>query len=133
MKKFRLLTAIAVVAMFMTSCEMFGEDGFGADDKKARFLAYTEKASRTTMGNNYSVLWSEGDAIALLGVTGTELAEAGVLELSNGAGTQSGVFEGDLEQKYDNYYAYYPADRVQDVYTNGLFIADYPSTKLRSV
>lgn len=128
MKKFRLLTAIAVVAMFMTSCEMFGEGGFGADSNKARFIAYTEKASRTTMGNNYSVLWSEGDAIALLGVTGTELAEAGTLELSNGAGTQSGVFEGDLEQKYDNYYAYYPADRVQDLYTNGLFIADYPST-----
>ncbi len=128
MKKFRLLTAIAVVAMFMTSCEMFGEGGFGADSNKARFIAYTEKASRTTMGNNYSVLWSEGDAIALLGVTGTELAEAGALELSNGAGTQSGVFEGDLEQKYDNYYAYYPVDRVQDLYTNGLFIADYPST-----
>lgn len=128
MKRFRLLTAIAVVAMFMTSCEMFGEGGFGADSNKARFIAYTEKASRTTMGNNYSVLWSEGDAITLLGVTGTELSEAGVLELSNGAGTQSGVFEGDLEQKYDNYYAYYPAERVQDVYTNGLFIAYYPST-----
>lgn len=128
MKKFGLLTAIAVVAMFMTSCGMFGEGGFGADSNKARFIAYTEKASRTTMGNNYSVLWSEGDAIALLGVTGTELAEAGVLELSNGAGTQSGVFEGDLEQKYDNYYSYYPADRVQNVYTNGLFIVDYPST-----
>ena len=128
MKKFRLLTAIAVVAMFMTSCEMFGEDGFGADDKKARFLAYTEKASRTTMGNNYSVLWSEGDAIALLGVSSENLVEAGMLTLSNGAGTQSGVFEGDLEQKYDNYCAYYPADRVQNVYTNGLFIADYPST-----
>lgn len=128
MKKFRLLTAIAVVAMFMTSCEMFGEGGFGVNDKKARFTAYTEKASRTTMGNNYSVLWSEGDAIALLGVTGTELAEAGRLELSNGAGTHTGVFEGDLEQKYDNYYSYYPADRVQNVYTNGLFIVDYPST-----
>ena len=127
MKKFRLLTAIAVVAMFMTSCEMFGEDGFGADDKKARFLAYTEKASRTTMGNNYSVLWSEGDAIALLGVTGTELAEAGVLELSNGAGTQSGVFEGDLEQKYDNYYAYYPADNLVDSYSSGQLIVQYPT------
>ena len=54
MKRFRLLTAIAVVAMFMTSCEMFGEGGFGADSNKARFIAYTEKASRTTMGNNYS-------------------------------------------------------------------------------
>lgn len=128
MKKFRLLTAIAVVAMFMTSCEMFGEDGSGVNDKKARFTAYTEKASRTTMGNNYSVLWSEGDAIALLGITGTELAEAGRLELSNGAGTHTGVFEGDLEQKYDNYYSYYPADRVQNVYTNGLFLVNYPST-----
>ncbi len=127
MKKFGLLTAIAVVAMFMTSCEMFGEGGFGADSNKARFIAYTEKASRTTMGNNYSVLWSEGDAITLLGITSTELAEAGVLELSNGAGTQSGVFEGDLKQKYDNYYAYYPAENVSGAYAEGLFVAEYPT------
>lgn len=128
MKRARLLAAMAVVAMFMTSCEIFGEDGPDSGNN-VRFVAYIENGTRTTIGSENTVLWSEDDAIALFGVVNGNLAEAGTLTISDGAGTQTGVFKGELAQKYDNYYSYYPADKAQGVESNGLFVVEYPNVE----
>ena len=114
MKKFRLLAAIAVLAMFMTSCEMFGEGGLLGGEKKARFTAYTETPDRTTMGENYTVVWSEGDQIVMFGTdAGAQLAALGAYALVEGAGTTTGVFEGNLPQEYPLYTAFYPLSRFE--------------------
>lgn len=114
MKKFRLLAAIAVLAMFMTSCEMFGEGGQLGGDKKARFTAYTETPDRTTMGDNYTVVWSEGDQIVMFGTNPEyQLTSLGAYTLVEGAGTTTGVFEGELDQEYPLYAAFYPLNRFE--------------------
>lgn len=127
MKRFRFFAILAIVSMLATSCEMFGENGL-LGNKKARFVAHTESEVRTTMGEGHTVLWSEGDAIAIIGVSEDHNdADFAAFLLTEGAGTTSGVFEGDLKQKYENYYAYYPAERIENGYTGGQFIVTYPS------
>ena len=114
MKKFRLLAAIAVLVMFMTSCEMFGEGGLLGGEKNARFTAYTETPDRTTMGENYTVVWSQGDQIVMFGTdSGAQLASLGAYALVEGAGTTTGVFEGNLQQEYPLYAAFYPLSRFE--------------------
>ena len=125
MKKFRLLSLIAILAVSLTSCEMFGEKEPQVGKGKDRFMAFTEDASRTTMGEGYTVLWSEGDEIGLLGVS-PDNAEIMPFVLVQGAGTQSGVFEGELQQEYENYYAFYPSKSILECYTGGQFIASLP-------
>jgi hypothetical protein len=90
------------------------------DGEKARFMAFTEKQTRTTMGDNYSVVWSEGDQITMLGIDATQqLYDGGVFTLSEGAGLSVGVFEGTLETEFPNYYAFYPAQSFEQFTLNG--------------
>ncbi len=117
MKKFRLLAILAIAAVTMTSCELFGG---GPGEEKARFIAFTEKQTRTTMGDNYSVLWSEGDQIVMLGIDASQrLYDGGVFTLAEGAGQSVGVFEGTLETEYPNYYALYPAQSFEQFTLEG--------------
>ena len=125
MKRLRLLSLVAILAVSLTSCEMFGENGPQAGKGKDRFMAFTENASRTTMGEGYTVLWSEGDEIGLMGVS-PDKAEIMPFVLVQGAGTQSGVFEGVLQQEYENYYAFYPSKSIIECYTGGQFISTLP-------
>ena len=125
MKHIRLLTLLAVVAMLMTSCQQF-EEGNLLVKSRARFAAYTEEASRTTMGDNYSVVWSERDTIVMFGVTDTELYDLGTYTLVEGAGTTNGVFEGELNREYANYYAFYPVSMFKTAYLSGKFKIKLP-------
>ncbi|MBO4447479.1 MAG: hypothetical protein J5764_05075, partial [Bacteroidales bacterium] len=64
--------------------------------------------SRTSL-SGHSVLWTENDQIALFSSGGGK----GILVLTNGAGTTSGLFEGTIQGSVAPYYGFYPA-------TNGI-------------
>ena len=113
--------------MLVTSCQQFDESN-PLVRAKARFTASTEGTSRTTLGENYSVLWSHRDTIAVFGEDGSRIDELGKYILVEGAGTKLGVFEGEQHGAYDNYYALYPSgmynsttygEYVFDIYTSG--------------
>lgn len=118
MRNFRLLTILAVVAVLVTSCQQFSE-GNALLKGKSRFVAYTEESSRTTMGDNYSVVWSKTDEIVMVGVTGTERSYLGTYALVEGAGTTKGVFEGEPNQGFANYCAFYPVSMYNSVQASG--------------
>ena len=67
MRNFRRLIVSAIVAMVAISCQQIGESNLLVGSK-VRFTADTEGTSRTTLGENYSVVWSEGDQIQMFGV-----------------------------------------------------------------
>ena len=78
MKKFYFSTLLASILVFAVSCEALFD---GADDKvpegKMRIKATTvESQAKTTLGDNYSVLWSEGDEFALFGIDCTKAVDS---------------------------------------------------------
>ena len=124
MKKFRFLAVITAVAMLMTSCDMFN---LGTGVEKIQFKAYTEPQSRTTLGDDSKVLWSEGDEIAVVGIASQSDAEGKVFTLVSGAGTTEGVFEGELSKEFPAVYALYPSYMYKSIYTNGYYVLELPS------
>lgn len=124
MKKFGILAVMAAVAMFFTSCEMFNS---GTGVEKIQFKAYTEPQSRTTLGDDSKVLWSEGDEIVVVGIASQSDAEGKVFTLVSGAGTTEGVFEGELSKEFPAVYALYPSYMYKSIYTNGYYVLELPS------
>lgn len=126
MKNIKLLVVAMVVAMFAISCQQFNENRLLLKGK-ARFVACTEETARTTMGENYSVVWSEGDQIKMFGVKdGQAVSALQPYTLIEGAGTTNGLFEGELDQVYDSYYALYPVSMFYEAYSNGVLEIDVP-------
>ena len=129
MKKYYFLALLAAILVFATSCEALFD---GADDKvpegKMRITATTvEQQAKTTLGENYSVLWSEGDEFALFGMNTSDGAGTGlVYRLLEGAGTTTGVFEGDLPD-FEDFYALYPVSIFSEAYLGGYFIVNMPT------
>ena len=125
MKRFGLLAAVAVLAAFMSSCEMFGEEGLVGG--KMRLKAYTETHTRTTLGEDLSVLWSEGDQIVVMGADiSAEDGMVGAYDLVSGAGTTEGVFEGELNREYPAYYAFYPSNLFNQGVVDGSMLVVLP-------
>lgn len=118
MKKGKFYAILAAVFAFVASC--VSPDGAldEVPEGKMRIKATTESASvKTTLGSDYSVLWSSGDAIALFGISASQgVANAGLFELVDGAGTTSGIFEGELND-FESYYALYP----ENIYAGTLY------------
>ncbi len=78
--------------------------------------ASISEQTRTTLGEDNSVLWSEGDQIAVFWNEGTYIGN--VFELKSGAGSSSGVFwsEMDPSEMPDalEYFALYPFSMYSD-------------------
>ncbi len=127
MKIFRFVIALAIAPLFITSCATFGEESPDADSKKSRIIACTERASRTTMGNNYSVLWSDGDLIAVFGFMNDHSEpSAEIYQLVSGVGSANGVFEGGLPSNFDIYSAIYPISMFQAMSYSGQILLELP-------
>ena len=71
MKRFFTLAAIAAAFATFAACEPIQgpDDPVNPTNKTVRLNAYTEKQSRTTMGDDYSVVWSKNDKILVFGIT----------------------------------------------------------------
>ena len=125
MKKFVLL--ISVVALFVVSCEQSKNIDDGCVEKH-RLTACTE-SSRTTLGADNSVLWSQGDVLAVLGVMNDKSGgNIGAYTLVEGAGTNSAVFEGELSSAYDTYQAFYPVNMFETGTLSGQILFMMPPT-----
>ena len=123
MKKFVLL--ISVVALFVVSCEQSKNIDDGCVEKH-RLTACTE-SSRTTLGDDNSVLWSAGDQIAVLGTKNDQSTyNVGGYLLVEGAGTTSAIFEGSLGAAYDTYSAFYPATMYKGASLSGMILFYMP-------
>lgn len=78
---------------------------------KTILKATSESVTRTTMGDNHSVVWSEGDQINIYGFPAgsASFETADTFDLISGAGTTEGEFEGALYTGYETYIGVYPA------------------------
>lgn len=78
---------------------------------KTILKATSESVTRTTMGDNHSVVWSEGDRINIYGFPAgsASFETADTFDLISGAGTTEGEFEGALYTGYETYIGVYPA------------------------
>lgn len=130
MKRFFTLAAIAAAFATFAACEPIQgpDDPVNPTNKTVRLNAYTEKQTRTTIGNDYSVVWSKNDKILVFGITNTGYKNSGNFTLVEGAGTSSGVFEGSIEQDYAAYFAIYPHDIVSSIYEDGTWKVTLPSS-----
>lgn len=115
MKKVVLL--VSVVALFAISCERSPEVADGVT--KHRLTATTE-SSRTTLGDDEKVLWSDGEQILVLAtMADASVGDIAPYSLVEGAGTTNGVFEGSLASTFDTYSAFYPISMYQQATTAG--------------
>ena len=116
MKRLRLLITAALSAAVMFSCTTDVEtldvtEGGG----KTILKATSESVTRTTMGDNHSVVWSEGDQINIYGFLAgsTSFDAADTFDLISGAGTTEGEFEGVLyPDEYKTYIGVYPTEII---------------------
>lgn len=82
---------------------------------KTILKATSESVTRTTMGDNHSVVWSEGDQINIYGFLAgsTSFDAADTFDLISGAGTTEGQFEGVLyPDEYKTYIGVYPTEII---------------------
>jgi hypothetical protein len=123
MKKIVLL--VSVVALFAGSCVQDANIDGGVE--KHRIVASIE-SSRTTLGADNSVLWSQGDELAVLAVMNDKSGgNIGLYTLVEGAGTSSAVFEGELSS-YDTYQAFYPVNMFERGTISGQILFMMPPT-----
>lgn len=107
MKNYRPLIAVVLLAAVLQSCRNDIESlDVAPESNKRVFKAYSETVTRTTMGDNYSVIWSENDEIRVTGFTETS-AYSQIFTISSGAGTTVAEFEGELGD-YECYIGMYP-------------------------
>lgn len=126
MKRFLLLLSMAMPLFF--SCERANDSGNFATETKSRLTAFTETPSRTTLGSDYSVLWSQNDQIAVLGTMNDESdGDIALYTLVEGAGSSTGVFEGELPATFDLYSAFYPLNMYDGATMSGQFLLLLPS------
>ena len=96
MKNYRPLIAVVLLAAVLQSCRNDIESlDVAPESNKRVFKAYSETVTRTTMGDNYSVIWSENDEIRVTGFTETSRYSQ-FFTISSGAGTTVAEFEGEL-------------------------------------
>lgn len=126
MKRFLLLLSMASALFF--SCERANDDSPIATETKSRLTAFTEMPSRTTLGSDYSVLWSQNDQIAVLGTMNDgSNGDIALYTLVEGAGSNKGVFEGELPATFDLYSALYPLNMYEAATKSGQFLLLLPT------
>lgn len=130
MKRFFTIAAIMAAFATLAGCEPTPtpDDENPPVNKTIRLNAYTEKQTRTTMGSDYSVLWSEGDRIMVMGYSETTNGVVTVFSLVEGAGTTEGKFEGKIADGFDTFYAFYPTTAGNTAHANGTFTVKLPGT-----
>ena len=102
MKKFNFLTALLCVLICV--CCTNNDDNMDIIKGGSRISASISEQTRTTLGEDNSVLWSEGDQIVVF--TGSY---GNVFELKYGAGTSNGEFWSDVDMPDAlEYFALYP-------------------------
>lgn len=126
MKRFLLLLSMAM--LLFLSCERANDGGNFATETKSRLTAFTEMPSRTTLGSDYSVLWSQNDQIAVLGTMNDgSNGDIALYTLVEGAGSNKGVFEGELPATFDLYSAFYPLNMYETATMSGQFLLLLPT------
>lgn len=116
-----LLTATGLAGLLLSSCVKDAEVTDASVKQTKTFRATTELATRTTLDGEHNVVWSEGDQIAVFGITDASNAIGYQFELVEGAGTTNGVFSGSVESGYAGYYAIYPYSCYKNVYVSGKY------------
>ncbi len=125
MKRILLLFSMAMLLFF--SCERADYGNF-VTETKSRLTAFTETPSRTTLGSDYSVLWSQNDQIAVLGTMNDgSNGDIALYTLVEGAGSNKGVFEGELPATFDLYSAFYPLNMYEGATRSGQFLLLLPT------
>ena len=108
MKKINSILMILAAAAGFTNCSK-AELVENKETEKGGSVVYatTDAATKTTLANDYKVLWSEGDKITFVkdGATTTTYTYT----LSSGAGTTSGTFTYDQTPVDGTYTVWYPA------------------------
>ena len=126
MKRFLLLLSMAM--LLFLSCERANDGGNFATETKSRLTAFTEMPSRTTLGSDYSVLWSQNDQIAVLGTMNDgSNGDIALYTLVEGAGSNKGVFEGALPATFDLYSAFYPLNMYEGATMSGQYLLLLPT------
>lgn len=116
-----LLTATGLAGLLLSSCVKDAEVTDASVKQTKTFRATTELATRTTLDGEHNVVWSEGDQIAVFGITDASNAIGYQFDLVEGAGTTNGVFSGSVESGYAGYYAIYPYSCYKNVYVSGKY------------
>ena len=116
-----LLTATGLAGLLLSSCVKAAEVTDASVKQTKTFRATTELATRTTLDGEHNVVWSEGDQIAVFGITDASNAIGYQFDLVEGAGTTNGVFSGSVESGYAGYYAIYPYSCYKNVYVSGKY------------
>lgn len=122
----RSVLLFVAIAILFTSCDREAE-GYDVKDGLSLIKATTETQSRTTLGDDDSVLWSEGDYIGVFGIMNDgSAADADIYQLVSGAGTTNGVFEGGLASTFDTYSAIYPVSIYAAISHSGQILLQLP-------
>lgn len=108
MKKFNLFLTILAAAAGFTNCTK-GDlvENKEAGNGGAVVYATTDAVTKTTLANDYSVLWSTGDQIKF--IKSDAPATTYTFTLSSGSGTSNGTFTCGEAPVEGTYTVYYPA------------------------
>ncbi|MGN0092060.1 MAG: hypothetical protein ACI35M_03205 [Alistipes sp.] len=120
------ILATAIFALVMSAC-VKNDSAIDATQQQRTFKGViADNDSRTTMGEDNSVVWSKDDQIVVLGVTGSAYS-AKVFVLASGAGTSAAEFNGTIDD-YDAYYGLYPYEMYAGANLSGWFLIDIPNS-----
>ena len=98
-KSFKMLGMAAMVLLLAVSCKKENKEEAAGETKAITFTAGISQGNGKTYLNDHTLLWSDGDKIKI---------NDGIFTLTEGKGTNKGVFEGEAEEA-DVYYAVYPS------------------------
>lgn len=102
----RKILSLLTLILGIVSCSTEGGLNIPTSNEKVRLNASVE-TTRTTLGEDLSVLWSEEDAISVYGIGANSSNTFTIVE---GAGSNTAAFEGYLPQSALGYIAGYPAN-----------------------
>lgn len=127
MKLFKLFIVSAIASMLAVSCGVDTDGVQRPNGATHRITASTETHSRTSLDDSYNVVWSEGDQLVVAGTTSNQQDSAATLyNLVEGAGTTTGVFEGDFNTAFNTYSAFYPLNCFEDYSKSGTILFQLP-------
>lgn len=106
MKKLSIIL-LAVAAIF-AACNKV--ENVAPAEQKLVHKAFTAGSpdTKTALGAGLAVNWAAGDEISVIGVTAGGTETAHTFTLTEGAGTPSAVFEGEVGEEEVTFYAVYP-------------------------
>lgn len=110
MKKIYAILVILAVAAGFTGCSkdnIVQNNELGAGISEAVVFATTDAVTKTTLSDEYKVLWAAGDCIKF--VNSSDKKKTFTFSLKTGEGTTEGVFTGKKIPADGEYTVYYPA------------------------